>query len=128
MGNLCSLLRIRKLGSESKTMEQRSDGFRWFVSFLLTIAPDHSMDFQDRPLLLLDEPDLHLHPQAQVDLLRELIRITQGLNRKTVLFFATHSIHMVDKEHIERCYKFSKQFGVTELRKPILEYLIRMLR
>ena len=114
---LTFLVEDKKIRNESKKMEQRSDGFRWFVSFLLTIASDHSMDLQNRPLLLLDEPDLHLHPQAQADLLRELIRITQGMNRKTVLFFATHSAHMVDKEHVERCYKFSKQFGVTEVER-----------
>ena len=112
---LTFLVEDEGFNSGSKTMEQRSDGFRWFVSFLLTIAPDHSGDLQNRPLLLLDEPDLHLHPQAQTDLLRELIRITQGSNRETVLFFATHSSHMIDKEHIDRCYKFSKQSGVTEI-------------
>ena len=114
---LTFLVEDEEFNSGSKTMEQRSDGFRWFVSFLLTVASDHSMDLQDRPLLLLDEPDLHLHPQAQADLLRELIRITQGMNRNTVLFFATHSNHMIDKEHIERCYKFFKILGDTEIER-----------
>ena len=116
-GRLTFLVEDEEFNSGSKTMEQRSDGFRWFVSFLLTIASDHSGDIQDRPLLLLDEPDLHLHPQAQADLLRELIGITQGLNRESVLFFATHSNHMIDKEHIERCYKFFKILGDTEIER-----------
>ena len=117
---LTFLVEDEEFSSGSKTMEQRSDGFRWFVSFLLTIASDHSSNsrnIQDRPLLLLDEPDLHLHPQAQADLLRELIGITQGLNRESVLFFATHSNHMIDKEHIERCYKFFKILGDTEIER-----------
>ena len=116
-GKLTFLVEDKESGNESETIEQRSDGFRWFVSFLLTIASDHSIYFQERPLLLLDEPDLRLHPQAQADLLRELIKMTQGMNRETVLFFATHSIHMVDKEQVERCYKFSKQDGVTKVER-----------
>ena len=116
-GWLTFLVEDEGFSNGSKTMEQRSDGFRWFVSFLLTIASDHSRNIQDRPLLLLDEPDLHLHPQAQADLLRELIGITQGLNRESVLFFATHSNHMIDKEHIERCYKFFKILGDTEIER-----------
>ena len=42
MENLTFLVEDEEFNSGSKTMEQRSDGFRWFVSFLLTVASDHS--------------------------------------------------------------------------------------
>ena len=116
-GKLTLLIEDKGVMSRSKTIEQRSDGFRWFIFFLLTIAPGYSGNSPTKSILLLDEPETHLHPQAQADLLKELIKITQEMNRETVLFFATHSAHMVDKEHIDRCYKFSKHNGVTEFER-----------
>ena len=89
------------------------------MSFILTTSIDSVRNLFPQSLFLIDEPETHLHPQAQADLLKELIRITKGENGETVLFFATHSNHMVDKEHIERCYKFSKQNGVTKFERAV---------
>ena len=116
-GKLTLLIEDTGVRSKSKTMEQRSDGFRWFVSFLLTIAPNYSGDSPNESILLLDEPDMHLHPQAQADLLRELIRITQEDGGRKILFFATHSSHMIDKKNVDRCHKFSKQNGFTKVER-----------
>ena len=68
-------------------------------------------------LLLLDEPETHLHPQAQRYLTNELIEITKRSDENNVIYFATHSNHMIDKEHVERCYKFSKQYEATEVKR-----------
>jgi len=57
---------------------------------------------------LLDEPETHLHPQAQEYLKDELIKITRN-EENNIVFFATHSNHMIDKDHIERCFRLSKQ-------------------
>lgn len=101
----------------SKTTAQRSDGFRQFISFLLTISAENSSNQLSRTLLLLDEPETHLHPQAQEYLKDELIKITRNKNNN-ILFFATHSNYMIDKDHIDRCYRVQKQGNKkTKLKK-----------
>ena len=96
-----------KVKYRSKTVEQRSDGFRQFVSFLLTISAENATNQLSNSLLLLDEPETHLHPQAQEYLKEELIKITKN-NNNNIVFFATHSNYMVDKDHIERCFRVFK--------------------
>ncbi len=44
-------------------------------------------------LLLLDEPDSHIHPDRQISLAKSLIRLTEKTNIKIVL--ATHSKHLI---------------------------------
>ncbi|MCR4328478.1 MAG: AAA family ATPase [Patescibacteria group bacterium] len=93
---------------DSKTTNQRSDGFRQFVSFLLTISAESSTDQLSYSLLLLDEPETHLHPQAQEYLRNELIKISKN-KENNVVIFATHSNYMIDKDHIDRCFRVVKQ-------------------
>ena len=93
---------------DSKTTSQRSDGFRQFASFLLTVSAESSTDQLSYSLLLLDEPETHLHPQAQEYLRNELIKITKNKENNIVLF-ATHSNYMIDKDRIDRCFRVLKQ-------------------
>ena len=93
---------------DSKTTNQRSDGFRQFISFLLTISAENSTDQLSYSLLLLDEPETHLHPQAQEFLRNELIKITKN-KEDNIVIFATHSNYMIDKDHLERCFRVEKQ-------------------
>lgn len=92
---------------KAKTADQRSDGFKQFVSFLLTVSAQNKNDELSNSILLLDEPETHLHPQAQEDLLKELIKITQN-KRNNIVFFATHSNYMIDKDDLSRNYKIFK--------------------
>ena len=92
---------------KAKTADQRSDGFKQFVSFLLTISAQSKNGELSNSILLLDEPETHLHPQAQEDLLKELIKITAN-ERNNVVFFATHSNYMIDKDDLSRNYKIFK--------------------
>ncbi len=98
---------------KAKTADQRSDGFKQFVSFLLTVSAQNKNDQLSDSILLLDEPETHLHPQAQEDLLKELIKITNN-DRNNVVFFATHSNYMIDKEDLSRNYKIKKEKNNTE--------------
>lgn len=91
----------------AKTADQRSDGFKQFVSFLLTVSAQNKNDELSNSILLLDEPETHLHPQAQEDLLTELIKITNK-QKNNIVFFATHSNYMIDKEDLSRNYKIFK--------------------
>jgi AAA15 family ATPase/GTPase len=92
---------------QSQTTRQRSDGFRQFVSFLLTVSAENVSGQLSRTLLLLDEPEAHLHPQAQEFLLGELIKITSS-KVNNIVFFATHSSYMIDKDHLGRSFRFTK--------------------
>lgn len=89
-----------------RTTDQRSDGFKQFVSFLLNISCQRETKELSDSLILLDEPETHLHPQAQEYFLSELIKISQGENN--ICFFATHSNYMIDKNDLSRNYKVTK--------------------
>ena len=103
----------------SQVINQRSDGFRQFISFLLTVSAEGKIKKLSNSLLLLDEPEVHLHPTAQEFLCEELIKITKE-NSNNVIIFSTHSAHMIDKKHTERCVKVSKKEAKTIL-EPLFE-------
>jgi predicted ATP-dependent endonuclease of OLD family len=77
---------------------KRSDGFKRFVSFLLMISANVKTDLLKNTLLLIDEPDLSLHPSGARYLRNELIKIS----KKNYVVYSTHSIFMIDGENIDR--------------------------
>ena len=91
----------------NKLTSQRSDGFRQLISFLLTLSAEHRIDTLTRSILILDEPETHLHPTAQINLKNELINISKNDNNN-IVFYATHSNYMIDKESMERCFIIKK--------------------
>ncbi|WP_233898029.1 ATP-dependent nuclease [Tenacibaculum piscium] len=93
---------------QPKTTGQRSDGFKQFISFLLTISVENYNEELSKTILLIDEPETHLHPPAQINLLGELIKITSN-NNNNILFFATHSNYLIDKRNLDRNHKVSKK-------------------
>lgn len=97
---------------KAKTAEQRSDGFKQFISFLLTISAQNKNEQLQNAIILLDEPETHLHPQAQEYLLDELVKISSN-DRNNIVFFATHSNYMIDKKDLSRNYKIEKIGGKT---------------
>lgn len=72
-------------------LEERSKGFQWFFSFDLLFMHESGGTFKDC-VLLLDEPGLHLHPDAQRDLLKRLEAYAEG----NVLVYTTHLPFMID--------------------------------
>lgn len=108
----------------AKTTEQRSDGFKQFVSFLLTISAENKNSELENTILLLDEPETHLHPQAQEYLLNELKRVTQN-ERGNIALYATHSVFMIDKIDLSKNYIVTKKHETTEVlkfNKPVSTY------
>lgn len=90
-----------------KTTNQRSDGFKQFISFLLTVSIENHNKGLYNTILLIDEPETHLHPPAQINLLNELVKITSNSNGN-ILFFATHSNYLIDKINLDRNFKVEK--------------------
>lgn len=90
-------------------MANRSDGFKRFVSFLLQISAKVRTEELAGALILIDEPEIALHPSGAKNLLRELIEIG---NSNTVVF-STHSIFMIDKSEIGRHLVVEKKNEIT---------------
>jgi AAA15 family ATPase/GTPase len=93
---------------KAQTSDMRSDGFKQFISFLLTIAAENKNEELQNTILLLDEPETHLHPKAQEYLLDQLVEITNN-NKNNIVLFATHSNYMIDKKDLGRCYRVEKK-------------------
>lgn len=94
---------------DSKTIEQRSDGFRQFISFLLSISAENRTGELQDYILLIDEPEQHLHPKAAEFLKEDLIKISSKPEDNNIVFFATHSVFMIDQDTLERNYSVTKK-------------------
>jgi predicted ATP-dependent endonuclease of OLD family len=117
--NLLSLLvEDEGVSYDAKVTSQRSDGFRQFISFLLTVSIENSNDKLQYTILLLDEPETHLHPTAQLNLRDELLKITRNRDDNNIVFYATHSNYLIDKSNLNRSFKVIKADNVkTTLEK-----------
>jgi len=80
-------------------MEERSQGCRAFLSFLLTIGAEAKHGVIKNTVLLLDEPETHLHPSGARFMLQELIKISENGN---LVLYATHSIFLIDRKNLNR--------------------------
>ena len=98
---------VKDSNKKAKTTSQRSDGFKQFISFLLNISAQKEVNSLSNSLILLDEPETHLHPQAQEYFLSELVKLSSSDNN--ICFFATHSNYMIDKKCLSRNFRVIKR-------------------
>jgi ATP-dependent endonuclease of the OLD family-like protein len=92
-------------------MTDRSQGFKQFVSLLLSLSIGSTSGDIENHLILIDEPEVHLHPSGVRWMLKELIEI----GKRNYLFISTHSNFMLDKNTRERHYLLTKnKAGLTE--------------
>ena len=92
-------------------MADRSQGFKQFVSLLLSLSISSTSGDIENHLILIDEPEVHLHPSGVRWMLKELIEI----GKHNYLFISTHSNFMLDKNTRERHYLLTKnKVGLTE--------------
>lgn len=80
----------------TNSLDSRSSGFRWFVSFIAAFAEFES---DSNVIVLLDEPGLGLHARAQDDFLRF---IDERVADRHQVLFTTHSPFMVDPARLGR--------------------------
>lgn len=90
-------------------MASRSDGFKRFVSFLLQVSAKVRTEELKGVLLLVDEPEIALHPGGARSLMKELVEI--GETNSVV--YSTHSIFMIDRDRIDRHLVVEKKNEVT---------------
>lgn len=76
---------------------ERSAGFIWFFSFVAFFSEFRQQE--GRVILMLDEPALGLHAEAQKDLLRY---IDEQLAPKHQVIYSTHSLFMIKPEELQR--------------------------
>ncbi|RLL50987.1 hypothetical protein D8Y20_10270 [Mariprofundus sp. EBB-1] len=77
---------------------RRSDGFKRFITFLLMISAKERVGTLENAVLIIDEPDIGMHPSGARHLRDELIEISSS----NLVIFSTHSIFMIDRENVDR--------------------------
>lgn len=85
-------------GSKSINLSQRSDGFKWYLSLYLTLYDylERSNEDDNIYILLLDEPNLYLHPGAQRNLIQNVFyKEFQNIQ----IIYTTHSPYMIDSDN-----------------------------
>ena len=92
-------------------LSQRSDGFKRFVTFLLMVSAEDASNLLKNTVLLIDEPEIGLHPSGARYLMDELIDIS-GNN---YVVFSTHSIFMIDNKIIKRHLIVKKENEITKI-------------
>lgn len=94
-------------------MQERSEGFKQFVSLLLSISAKNQSGFIKNNLIIIDEPEVHLHPSGVRYMLEELLKI----GKTNYVFLATHSNFMIDRKTKERHFLLTKEQGITHAKQ-----------
>ncbi|MFF0708738.1 AAA family ATPase [Gordonia sputi] len=77
-------------------LDQRSEGFRWLVSFFVVFHAQARDDLRDA-ILLLDEPGLSLHALKQQEFRKTVSRLAEG----NQIIYTTHSPFMVGSDELD---------------------------
>lgn len=97
------------------SFEDRSDGFKKFISILLMLSTRHRKKLLDKnDIILIDEPDQSLYPTSAIYLRDELLKIAE----KSTVLYSTHSQYMIDSKTIDRHLVVIKENDITRLEKP----------
>ncbi|WP_027327127.1 ATP-dependent nuclease [Helicobacter pametensis] len=105
---------IRDSNSEIEyAMEERSEGFKRFVTILLTLSVGNSDSLK---IILLDEPDAFLYPSSAKQLRDVLIKMGEN----NIIFYSTHSPYMIDINAVgenSRHLIVEREDGITQINK-----------
>lgn len=112
-------LLIKDKGEENKhdrfSIADRSQGAKHFLSIILSLSIETANQDRKNELILIDEPEVHLHPSGIRDLSKELLKI----GKENYVFISTHSPFMIDKMHRERHFVVKKDkraiTGITRI-------------
>lgn len=77
-------------------LDQRSEGFRWLVSFFLVFHAQAKDNLREA-ILLLDEPGLSLHALKQQEFRKTVSRLAEG----NQILYTTHSPFMVGSDELD---------------------------
>lgn len=96
-------------------MSDRSEGFKQFMSLILSLSVETKKLDRKHKLILIDEPENHLHPSGIRDLGKELLEI----GKKNYLFVSTHSPFLIDRDNKERNIIIKKDASANTIKKEI---------
>ena len=96
-------------------MHVRSEGFKQFMSLILSLSIETRKLGKTNKLILIDEPEAHLHPSGIRDLREELLEI----GKNNYLFVSTHSPFLVDRKNKERNIIIKKNSSALTEKKEI---------
>jgi predicted ATP-dependent endonuclease of OLD family len=113
-GNLSFLIKDQGVENEHNRFEitDRSQGAQQFLSLILSLSLEAENHERKNEIILIDEPEVHLHPSGIRDLGKELLKV----GNENYVFLATHSPFIIDKRHKERHYIVKKnKKAITEI-------------
>lgn len=113
-GALSFLIKDQGVENEHNRFEitERSQGAQQFLSLILSLSLESENLDRKNELILIDEPEVHLHPSGIRDLSRELLKV----GHENYVFLATHSPFIIDKNHKGRHYIVKKnKKAITEI-------------
>ncbi len=93
------------------SITDRSQGAQQFLSLIFSLSLETTNKERRNELILIDEPEVHLHPSGVREVSRELMKI----GASNYIFMATHSPFMIDKRHRERHYIVKKNASATTI-------------
>lgn len=102
------ILKPHKDFTKRDLMVEGSGFLQWLSVFTLATSPDVDV-------LLLDEPDAHLHPQLQRELVNRLRALTTSTHRQ--VFIATHSSEILRNSYPESIMEFRSETNPRYLRE-----------
>ncbi|WP_104087761.1 ATP-dependent endonuclease [Cryobacterium sp. N19] len=94
-GQYLKVMVVDDLGVEIE-LDQRSEGFRWLVSFFVVFR-SQAEDALEGAILLLDEPGLSLHALKQ----QEFRKTISLLGEDNQIIYSTHSPFMVGSDELD---------------------------
>jgi predicted ATP-dependent endonuclease of OLD family len=75
---------------------QRSQGFKWFLSFYLQLRAENER--KRKLIVLFDEPGMYLHSKAQADMLK----VFEEISSKNQIVYSTHSPYLIGTDSLHR--------------------------
>ncbi|WP_299247642.1 AAA family ATPase [uncultured Lacinutrix sp.] len=103
--NCCVFIEDKDRKHNYFKMDQRSEGFKQFISLILSLSALNDTNKLKNRIILIDEPEVHLHPSGVRYMRDEILKI----GKNNYIFASTHSHYMVDTNCPERHWIVKKE-------------------
>ncbi|MFA7298277.1 MAG: AAA family ATPase [Candidatus Absconditabacterales bacterium] len=111
INGLLNFMLIDQFG-QNISFTEMSDGEQSLLSMIFTM---YGYDF-NHGMVIIDEPEIHFHPQMQRSFSRMIEKINQNIGTQFIL--STYSPLFINESNIGNVYRFSKINGETKIKNP----------